>query len=404
MHPLTEKKQIRAEYLEEARRIINKAEKENRGLTKKEKSKSDKLFEKVDTLADEIREMEEQMEKDKQALMRELESKDRKGNPKIYRRSDLDKYAKNVKQRSAFDSKDISAGSCIRSLITGEWNSKEEKRVMNTITDSAGGYIVPDSIAASVVRQALDETVVLKSGGAVFDMQEKNVTVPKITDSPAGEFKVENESFNFGDLTFSGIDLEAKTLIAGIKMSMELAEDGNDIERHIENSLAESLALALDKAALKGDGTGANPTGILHTTGIQTIDSATDLIDLTDYDVISEAVQKVEEENGTPGAVIYNPTIKGNFDRLTDNSNQPLTPLPSYQNLNKFVTNSLDNDEIFVGDFSQLLWGIRSGLRIEISRVAEDSFSKGQVLVRAYLRGDVALARPNNFVVIGETE
>jgi len=37
---------------------------------------------------------------------------------------------------------------------------------------------------------------------------------------------------------------------------------------------------------------------------------------------------------------------------------------------------------------------------IEVSREAGDAFTKGQVWIRAYLRGDIALTQPKHFVVI----
>ena len=42
---------------------------------------------------------------------------------------------------------------------------------------------------------------------------------------------------------------------------------------------------------------------------------------------------------------------------------------------------------------------MRTGLRIEISREADDAFRKFEVPIRAYLRADVAVARPDWFTV-----
>ena len=57
-----------------------------------------------------------------------------------------------------------------------------------------------------------------------------------------------------------------------------------------------------------------------------------------------------------------------------------------------------------MGDFEQLYIGTRADLRLEITRIAGDStggaFRAMQVWLRAYLRTDVALARPEHFVVI----
>ena len=54
---------------------------------------------------------------------------------------------------------------------------------------------------------------------------------------------------------------------------------------------------------------------------------------------------------------------------------------------------------MFVGDFTQLLIGMRTSFRLEVSRVAADAFERLQIAVRAYVRADVQLAHPEAFDV-----
>ena len=79
-----------------------------------------------------------------------------------------------------------------------------------------------------------------------------------------------------------------------------------------------------------------------------------------------------------------------------------------------FITNSIPNNltqgssslatDAYVGDFSDLLIGMRTNFRLEVSRQAADAtnsaFTNMQVWVRAYLRADIQLAHPESFVVI----
>jgi hypothetical protein len=44
--------------------------------------------------------------------------------------------------------------------------------------------------------------------------------------------------------------------------------------------------------------------------------------------------------------------------------------------------------------------GLRTSFRLEVSRLAGDSFKKLQIAVRAYLRADVQLAHPEAFIVL----
>ena len=78
------------------------------------------------------------------------------------------------------------------------------------------------------------------------------------------------------------------------------------------------------------------------------------------------------------------------------------------------VTNQIPNNlthgsantasDAFVGQFDQCMIGMRTGLVMEVSRVAADStgsaFANTQLWVRAYLRADVQLAHPLAFNVL----
>jgi HK97 family phage major capsid protein len=132
---------------------------------------------------------------------------------------------------------------------------------------------------------------------------------------------------------------------------------------------------------------------------------------ISDYTPFSNAYQKVLEANAQPNAVIYAPRTWGDVDRLTDSTGQPLQPPQSYQDLETYQTTQVPIDQTqgtgtglstaFVGSFPQLLFGVRTDLRIEISRVASDGTNSAwedlQVWVRAYLRADVQLAHPDHF-------
>ena len=63
-----------------------------------------------------------------------------------------------------------------------------------------------------------------------------------------------------------------------------------------------------------------------------------------------------------------------------------------------------NESEAYIGDFSQVLVGMRSDLVIEASREAtigsDNAWAQLQVHIRAYLRADVALLHPEHFVVL----
>ena len=192
------------------------------------------------------------------------------------------------------------------------------------------------------------------------------------------------------------------------KSSVELVEDAANLGALIEDTISEILGLELDRVALLGSGAAEEPLGVQNVTGVGTITS----VATPSYDDFSNAVQDVQEANGTASAVIYAPRTAGTLDRLKDTTNQPLLPPPSFGTLTKLDTRQVpdnlgagsDESLAFVGDFSHMWVGVRTEIRIEASRQPADSsgsaFVDLQVWVRGYMRADVAVTRPDHFVVL----
>ena len=196
-----------------------------------------------------------------------------------------------------------------------------------------------------------------------------------------------------------------------------MLEDAPNASTAITDALAAGSALELDRAGLLGSGAGSEPTGIFNAVGVQSISMGTNGAALTNFSQLSQAVQKVWEANSTPTAAIYAPRTAGVLDRLADTTGQPMVPPPSFQTLKRLVSNQVPVTQVqgtsgavascaFVGDFSKLIVGMRTNLTIQISSEAGDAsgsaFSNLQYWIRAHLRADIALTRPNQFVkVIG---
>jgi hypothetical protein len=89
-----------------------------------------------------------------------------------------------------------------------------------------------------------------------------------------------------------------------------------------------------------------------------------------------------------------------------------LKPPPAWDAYHKYSSNQIpinlgagtNESECYIGDFAQVMLGMRTNLTIEVSRQAADAtgsaFSNLQVWIRAYLRADVQLAHPDHFNVL----
>ncbi len=302
----------------------------------------------------------------------------------------------------------------LKGIVTGDWRGVDPQVKAMSLTTTAGGFLVPDPLSANVIDRARNATRVIQAGATTVPMTENKMLIARVATDPTAGWKTENAAITASDMVLEQVTLTSHTLVALVKASVELIEDARQVEQTIENALGAALAIELDRAALRGSGTAPEPRGILNTSGVNTQTSGTNGSVIASYAFLSTAVQTVQQNNGEPDGVIYAPRTSGELDRLVDTTNQPLRPPPSVAKLPAFVTaqigitdtvgTSTDCSTAYVGQWPELLIGVRTNLTVEVSRQASDAtnsaFSNLQVWIRAYLRADVAVAQPSHFVVV----
>ncbi|HOI95031.1 MAG TPA: phage major capsid protein [Syntrophobacter fumaroxidans] len=306
---------------------------------------------------------------------------------------------------------ELSLGRMVRGFVTGDWNQAEaERRSVMEIGDSTlGGHLVPTPLSARIIDMARNKSVIMRAGALTVPMTASTLKLAKITQDVTGYWRAENAAITESNMVFDGVTLTCKVLAALCRISIELMEDGANVGQLIEDSIAAALALELDRVCLVGSGSGAEPKGLFTYTGVQEISMGDNGAAIADYSKFSQGIQKLYEVNASPGAIVFAPRTWGVLDLLTDTTDQPLQAPESYRSVPKIVSNQIPINQTqgtannascaFIGDWVNMLVGMRTSLVIEASRVAEsDSFSKMQVLIRGYLRADMQLARANHFV------
>lgn len=301
----------------------------------------------------------------------------------------------------------IGLGGFVSGLVTGRWSAGITYGAQQSIgTDSAGGYLVPSPLAGRVIDLARNRARVIQAGAEIVPMGSSTLRIAKVATDPDAEWKAENALATGSDLVLAAVELRARTLFVGpVKVSVELTEDAPNVNEVIEDAIAAAIAVEIDRAALYGSGLLEEPTGLKETTGVD----ETVVGFLGDYDEFSLAAQRLWADNEDPNAVIYGPAVAGAVDRLKDLEGRPLQPPRSFADLDKFVSKNVNAGDAFLGDWSQLLIGMRTELRIEASRDAGDSagsaFRALQVWIRGYLRADIVATRASAFdILTGITE
>lgn len=305
----------------------------------------------------------------------------------------------------------LSLGKMVRGVVLGNWKGADEERAaMGETGGAGGGFLVPDSLSSTVIDLARNQSYCIQAGVKTLPMETAEVDIGRVVNDPTAYWVPEHGPITESGMLFERLSLVAMTLGALCRVSVQLLEDSPTISSTLDNALGKALGLQVDRVILLGAGT-AEPRGLLHTTGVQEYSMGENGLALSSYDPFSFAVEAIANFNSLANSVIYSPRTAGALDRLKETTTgQPLKPPASFENLKKFSTNQIGNAMIhgtapaasaaFVGDFTQALLGVRTELMIEASRTAGTSFSSMEVLVRAYLRCDVAVLRPSSFCIV----
>lgn len=302
---------------------------------------------------------------------------------------------------------DLSLRRFLRGAVTGDWSGANgERRAMAEGVLAAGGFMVPEILAAEVIDLARSQTRVLEAGARLVPMAAKTVQMARWLQDPTPAWHSENGIIAPSDAVIGRVTLDAKALASLTVVSRELLEDAEGIENELRAAMAAQFALTIDRAALYGSGTDPEPRGVVNTTGVTALSMGANGAAPTDYDWQIDAVGELADRNETPTATIMSPRTARTLGKLTASDGQPLQ-VPGYvAAVPRLVTGQVPNDqtvgtatdasEAITADWSQLLVGVRTGLQISV--LTERYADTGQVGLLCWWRGDVAVARAGAFV------
>lgn len=139
--------------------------------------------------------------------------------------------------------------------------TRPELRALAIGTDSAGGFLVPESFERRIV-QKLEEVNVMRTLGTTLTLTSDH-KIPVEADIGQAEWISEGQSYPESDPSFGQKVLTAHKLGRIAKVSEELlADSAVDLERYLAGVFGRSLGRAEEEAFIAGDGNG-KPRGVL---------------------------------------------------------------------------------------------------------------------------------------------
>lgn len=333
------------------------------------------------------------------------------------------------------DQKDINSFSfakLARGLVTRDFSecayeadlckeaAKTISKDMSTTTDSAGGFIVPVQIMENMIIPLLQKRITALSLGVQrLPLSGSPVQIPKITTAATAYWVAENTSVTANDLAFGQLNMTPHAVASRVILSNRLINLSNPAAEQITRAqIAKDLGIAIDAAIYTGTGASGQPTGIVQTSGINTVTSFGSYKAITAYGKLLDMIQELSVDNVelTNARWAMHSSVYTALAQIVDGGATGINlerrlfgagalngaqTLLGYQytitNQLTAVTGSATSNTMLFGDFSQCYLGEWGTMVLRSSDVAGDSFAKMQTQIMAAMEVDVGVAQPSAF-------
>ena len=246
---------------------------------------------------------------------------------------------------------------------------------------------------------------VLRNNSAVMPMATMlngltgDVKIPRKTAASSAAFiSSEGGAAGESEFTVGSVTMSPKTLGAFTDVTRQLMiQSSIDVENLIRNDLAQSMAIAIDDAALEGSGSSGNPTGITNTSGINTV-SLSSAAAPTFAEMVSMETS-VRVDNALMGdlAYIVHPTNYGTL-KTTEKATNTAQFVAVNDEINGYkvvVSPQLTANNYVFGNFDDLLVGMFGGLDIVVDPFSNST--SGTVRIVALQSIDTAVRHAVSF-------
>ena len=272
------------------------------------------------------------------------------------------------------------------------------KRVMSTTT--AAGLVGTDHLASRFIENLRASSVVLGLNATVIEDLQGNVDIPKKTGSATFYWLAEDANVTDSDAAIGSVQMSPKTVAGSVPMTRRLLKQSSpSVEAVIQRDLVQGAALAIDKAALEGTGTGGQPQGIVNVTGVNTQTVATP--GSPTWDEIVGFETAVATDNALLGTLAYVTTagVVGSMKTTKKDAGSGIFVMEGGETngYRVAVSNQLTANRIIFGNFEDVLigmWGVLDIMPDEATKAAS-----GGLVLRVFQDVDVAVRHAESFCI-----
>lgn len=279
---------------------------------------------------------------------------------------------------------------------------------------AAGGYLVATELMADSFIDTLRNSMVMKAAGArVMTGLVGDIDIPKKTSGSNAYWIGEGNAPTKSTLQFGQVAARPKTVAAYAQLTRKFLKQATpDAEALVRDDIAQTLALAADKAGLHGAGSANEPLGVANMTGIGAVVGGTNGAN-PDWADIVDLESEVSLDNALIGKLGYitNTKVKGYLKKTKHNATygdryiwdvdaKEMNGHPAY------VTNQVRSDMtkgsasgvcsgLFFGNWDDLVFLYWGGLDVIVDPYTQST--SGDVLVTSMQDLDIVGRRAQSF-------
>lgn len=295
--------------------------------------------------------------------------------------------------------------------VAGMRSSTAVQNSLSTGTDTSGGYLLPTVVMAEILQALVPASSLLSAGAGILPLEQgaKSFTTVAVDSIPTAAWRLESGTVNMSDPAFRAVVAAPKSLAFYFKISRELLADASNLTAALTIAITQSFARELDRAGLLGSGTAPEPRGIANTPGISLVANGVNGAALANYSNFFSGMNSILSLNApTPTAAIMSPRSLTKLGGLIDTTNQPVTVPLMLQPMRMLTTTAIPNNltvgtssdcsQIFLGDFSKLVFAMREQMSIQM--LDQTFATTGEVGFMCHCRADVMLQYPAAFAIV----
>jgi HK97 family phage major capsid protein len=300
---------------------------------------------------------------------------------------------------------------------TGNRNAAElEKRTVMTVgTNASGGFMAPvENLGNEFVAALRAKMVMPDLGMRIMSGLTTKISIPKVSAGVSAAFVAEESAVAAVNQTTAQLTLSGRTLGCYEDVSrLLLLESDPSIEAIVRDDILAAMADKIESVAIHG-GSGAEPSGIVATTGIGSVAGGTNGLAPAWATHIPTLVKEVEIDNaalnaGTLG-FLTNPKVKSKLASTpkiasTDSVmilNDPWNALYGYPlaittNVSSTLTKGSSSvaSALIFGDFSQIILGMWNTPDVLVDQYTNGT--KGTVRIIVLQEVDLAVRHAQSF-------